>query len=136
MKSTDSFRQTIKAFLKEKATFDLLFREKLLNPNKKLDNCITYILNTVQKSGCNGFADDEIYGMALHYYDEENVDPGKPVDCNVVVNHHVELTQKEINEQKNKAKEKVMQDEMDRLKGKKTNPIKKEEPKVEPNSLF
>lgn len=33
--------------------------------------------------------------MALHYYDEEDIDIGKPVSCKVVVNHTVELTEEE-----------------------------------------
>ncbi|MBP9481471.1 MAG: hypothetical protein KBF15_08460, partial [Parabacteroides sp.] len=37
-------------------------------PEKNIDDCVTYILNEVKKSGCNGFADDEIYSMAVHYY--------------------------------------------------------------------
>ena len=27
----------------------------------------------VQKSGCNGFCDDEIYGQAIHYYEEKDI---------------------------------------------------------------
>ena len=134
MKSTDHFKQTIKEFLYQKGKEDLKFREKLKNPKKKLKDCITYILNQVKNSGCNGFTDDEIYGMALHYYDEENIDPGKPINCKVIVNHQVELTEEEIAEQKKKAKEQVLKEEMDRLKGKK----KKVEPKTETGnqSLF
>lgn len=30
-----------------------------------------------------------------HYYDEDNLDIGKPIQCNVVVNHTIELTDKE-----------------------------------------
>jgi hypothetical protein len=76
--------------------------------------------------------------MALHYYDEENINPGKPINCNVVVNHHVELTPEEIEKLKKKAKEKVMQDEIDRLKGKKKTPVQtpEKDKKVEPNTLF
>ena len=33
--------------------------------------------------------------MVLHYYDEEDIDIGKPVSCKVVVNHTVELTEEE-----------------------------------------
>lgn len=55
----------------------------------------SYILNTVQKSGYKGFADDEIYSMAVHYYEEENIEVGKLVNCQVVVNHQVELTPEE-----------------------------------------
>ena len=52
-------------------------------------------MNYVQKSGCNGFDDDEIFGQAVHYYDEADIEIGKPIDCKVVVNHHVELTEEE-----------------------------------------
>ena len=52
-------------------------------------------MNYVQKSGCNGFSDDEIFGQAVHYYDETDIEIGKPIDCKVVVNHHVELTAEE-----------------------------------------
>lgn len=30
-----------------------------------------------------------------HYYDEADIEIGKPIDCKVVVNHHVELTEEE-----------------------------------------
>ncbi len=63
------------------------------DPKKNIDDCCTFIINQVRQSGCNGFADEEIYSMALHYYDEEDIDIGKPVSCKVVVNHTVELTE-------------------------------------------
>lgn len=34
---------------------DELFAAKYDNPDKNIDDCVTYILNWVQKSGCNGF---------------------------------------------------------------------------------
>lgn len=46
-------------------------------------------------SGCSGFSDDEIYSMAVHYYDEDNIEVGKPNSCKVVVNHTIELTEEE-----------------------------------------
>jgi hypothetical protein len=27
-----------------------------------------------RKAVCNGFADDEIFGMAIHYYDEDTIE--------------------------------------------------------------
>lgn len=90
MKSTDQFKTTIQQYLTKRAAGDPLFAESFKKAGKNIDDCITYILNTVKKSGCNGFTDDEIYGMAVHYYDEEKIDVGKPVNSHVVVNHHVE----------------------------------------------
>ena len=64
-----------------------LFAAKYDNPDKNIDDCVTYILNWVQKSGCNGFCDDEIYGQAIHYYEEKDIEVGKPLNCQVSVNH-------------------------------------------------
>ncbi|MBR4853494.1 MAG: PcfK-like family protein [Alistipes sp.] len=95
MKATDYFKQTIQTYLEQRAESDTLFAPRYHNPRKSIDDCITYILNEVRRSGCNGFADDEIFSMALHYYDEEDIDVGKPINCKVVVNHTIELTEEE-----------------------------------------
>lgn len=103
MKGTEHFKQTIQAFLEQRATEDELFAVSYRNPAKNIDDCITYILNYVQKSGCNGFSDDEIFGQVLHFYDEADIEVGKPIDCNVVVNHTVELTEEEKAEARQQA---------------------------------
>lgn len=95
MKTTDHFRRTIQAYLGKRAASDELFAVSFQKPHKNINDCITYILNTVQKSGCNGFTDDEVFSMAVHYYDEESIEIGKEINCKVVVNHTVELTQEE-----------------------------------------
>jgi len=87
MKGTEQFQNVIFTHLQGVAESDQNFKSKFENPKKKIEDCITYILNTVQKSGCNGFADEEIFGMAIHYYDEEEINIGKPIDAKVVVNH-------------------------------------------------
>lgn len=73
MKATNHFKNTIKAYLDKRAEIDLLFSFRYSLPEKKLEDCVTYILNQVQKSGCNGFHDDEIFGMAIHFYDYPNL---------------------------------------------------------------
>ena len=45
-------------------------------------------------------SDDEVYSMAVHAIDEPDLEIGKPMDCNVVVNHHIELTEEEKAEQR------------------------------------
>ena len=91
-KGTRAFNDTIKAYLEERAENDALFAVKFANPLKSVEECVTFILNEVKKSGCCGFTDAEVYGMATHYYDEEEIEVGKPINCQVVVNHTVELT--------------------------------------------
>lgn len=95
MKVSVSFKNAIQSYLEQRAEYDELFARSYRNPLKNIEDCITYILNYVQKSGCNGFDDDEIFGQAVHYYDETDIEIGKPIDCKVVVNHHVELTEEE-----------------------------------------
>jgi hypothetical protein len=98
MKATAHFKQTIQNYLEQRAANDILFAVSYEKQGKNIEECITYVLNTVQNSGSNGFADDEIYSMAVHYYDEDNINIGNPIGCKVVVNHTVELTQEEKEE--------------------------------------
>ena len=55
MKGTEHFTRTIAEYLNQRAMTDPLFAPNLMKPNKNIEECITYILNEVQKSGCNGF---------------------------------------------------------------------------------
>jgi hypothetical protein len=130
MKGTDIFKRTIHTYLVQRAANDELFAEKFSNPNKSIDECVTYILNTVQKSGCNGFSDDEVYSMAIHYYDEENINIGNPINCNVVVNHVVELTE----EEKEQARKDAIQKVQDEVYKRVTQQPKKKAKKVALNS--
>ena len=135
MKSTDAFKQTIKEYLSRRSKEDKLFAMSCAKESKNLDDCITYILNTVQKSGCNGFTEDEIFGMAVHYYDEDEIDIGKPVACSVVVNHKVELTEEEKEKARKDAAEKYQNEVIADMKKKASKPKKKTE-SVEQPSLF
>ena len=122
MKASNHFQNTIKAYLDSRAETDILFSFRYTLPEKNIDDCITYILNTVQKSGCNGFTDDEIFGMAVHYYDEDNIEVGKPMNnAHVVVNHVVELTE----EEKEQARQDAIQKAQDEAYRKMTQPVKK-----------
>ena len=121
MKASNHFKNTIKTYLEQRAETDVLFSFQYSKPEKNIDDCVTYILNEVKKSGCNGFADDEIYSMAVHYYDEDNIEVGKPMNAHVVVNHVVELTE----EEKEQARKDAIQKVQDEAYRKMTQPLKK-----------
>lgn len=132
MKSTDKFKQTIREYLERRGSRDPLFARIITKPGKNMDDCITHILETVQKSGCNGFTDDEVYSMAIHYFDEDNIKVGSlPSSIKVIVNHTVELTE----EEKKKAHDIAMKEEIEKQrnkilgKDKKPIEVKKEEKK-------
>jgi hypothetical protein len=136
MKSTDAFKNTIQAHLDGRAEADPLFAETLKKENKNIEDCCTYILNQVKNSGCNGFEDSEIFGMAVHYYDEDDIKPGAKITANVVVNHTVQLTPEEIEEAKKKAFDSVVAQEQTRLTTKKKPEAKKESKEQFQESLF
>lgn len=115
MRGTELFKAAIQNYLEYRAMTDDLFAPRYANPAKNIDDCITYILNEVQNSGMNGFDDDEIYSMAMHYYDEDDIEIGKPISCKVMVNHHVELTEEEKQNARRKAIEQYQQMELNKL---------------------
>ncbi len=133
MKSTEHFKRTIQAYLQQRASEDRLFAESYRKEGKNIDDCITYILNEVQRSGCNGFTDGEIYSMAVHYYDEDDIEVGNPVSCQVSVNHIVELTEEEKAEARQRAVEQYQQAELRRMQERHKRPTAKQETQVQPN---
>ena len=124
MKGTEHFTRTIAEYLNQRAMTDPLFAPNLMKLNKNIEECITYILNEVQKSGCNGFDDDDellrawlekIFSMAVHYYDEDDIDVGKAISCQVAVNHIVELTEEERAEARQEAIKQYQREELAKL---------------------
>ncbi len=60
--------------------------------------------------------------MAVHAIDEPNLEIGKPMDCNVVVKHHIELTEEEKAEQRAIALKRYQEEEMRKLQQPNSNP--------------
>lgn len=137
MKGTEHFTRAIAEYLNQRAATDPLFAPNLQKPNKSIEECITYILSEVQKSGCNGFDDDEIYSMAVHYYDEDDIEVGKATNCQVMVNHVVELTEEEKAEARQEAIKQYQREELAKIQSRNAREKKTENTKaqVQP-SLF
>ena len=73
-----SFETSIKNFLDDLAKEDELFAKTYAKENKSIKECCQYIYQEVEKqrSGsakCVACEDDEIYGLAIHYYDEDDI---------------------------------------------------------------
>ena len=112
-------------YLEQRAEEDALFAKKYRNPAKNIDECVTHILNYVQKSGCSGFTDGEIFGQAIHYYEENEIEVGKPMNCQVVVNHVVELTEEEKAEARQNAARRYQEEELRKLQNRNRPPARK-----------
>lgn len=133
MNTTAHFKRTIQTYLEQRAAEDILFAETYRKEGKNIDDCITYILNSVKANGCNGFTDGEIYSMAVHYYDEDDIEVGNPISCQVCVNHIVELTEEEKAEARRRAVEQYTQAELRKMQERHKKPTAKQENQVQPN---
>ena len=106
MKGTETFQKVIKEYLDKRAAEDELFAKYYQKSDKTIENCCDFIISEVKKSGRRGFADDEIFGLAVHYYNEDTVVYSK-LQCNVVVN---------LSDQTKEQLEKEAEDEFKRAK--------------------
>lgn len=126
MKVSAPFKNAIQSYLEQRAEYDELFARSYRNPLKNIEDCMTYILNEVQKSGFSGFDDNEVFSMAVHYYDEADIEIGKPIECKVVVNHHVELTEEEKAQARKEAIKRAENEAYQRMAQRKPASAKKE----------
>ena len=138
MKGTDHFKELIQNYLDNRAKEDELFRAKYETTTRTIDDVVNYIFHAVQQSGCCGLSDMEVYAMAVHAIDEPHLEIGKPMDCNVVVNHHIELTEAEKAEQRAIALKRYQEEEMRKLQQRNSRPkAAKPQPKpIQELSLF
>lgn len=137
MKATEHFKQTIRAYLDERAKSDELFAVSYAKESKNMDDCMTFILNQVKRSGCMGFSDEEVYSLAVHYFDEDDIEVGKPVACDVIVNHAVELTEEEKAQARQEALKQYQAEQLRKMQ-QRTNKSKtpKVQPEIQTPSLF
>lgn len=69
------FAEAIKSYLDRRASEDKMFAESYSNPKKSIAECCDFIVSEVKRQNRTAMTDDEVYGLAVHYYDES--DPGR-----------------------------------------------------------
>lgn len=72
-----AFETAIKTYLDSVAEKDELFAKSYNKPNKSIKECCAFIMGEAQKAA-NGkkeiaCKDEEIYGLAMHYFDEDDI---------------------------------------------------------------
>lgn len=110
MKTSNAFKETIKAYLDKRASEDELFAVTYQKENKNLDECCNYVMKCAKDGGCAGYSDDEVFGWAVHYYDEDDLKNIKPVSGKVIINKSVELTEEDKAEAKAEAMREVIEE--------------------------
>lgn len=110
------FEKAIKAFLDDKAEKDPAFAEKYNSEKKNIADCCEFIIAEVKKS-CKGkeaaCTDEYVYGLAMHYYDEENIKvPANAPSCSVVVPGNIELSEADRTEAREEALRRLKEQEV------------------------
>lgn len=76
-KRVDPLQEQVKAYLDKRAAEDQQFAEKYANPKKTLSECVKYLYGEAYKRAAGGkccyIPPEEVYGLAVHYYDEEDI---------------------------------------------------------------
>lgn len=82
----NDFEKKIKDYLDKRAAEDELFAKTYAKKNKSFEECIQYIFGeafkkAVRMPGVSGkgsvFEDEVVYGLAVHYYDEDDIKVSK-----------------------------------------------------------
>ncbi len=131
----------IKTYLDDFASNNPDFAKKYNDDTRKksMEECCEFIISQAKKGGKNGYTDQEVFGWAVHYFDEEEIDFTKGISAKVITNHHAELTQEEKDKIMEKAKQEYHEKCMELLQNKSvrsqrnTKPVKPETTIEEPN---
>ena len=137
---TNSFQDAIKSYLDERAKTDELFAKAYTKPGKTLKECCDYIMGEAKKRGSAvAISDAEVFGMAVHYYDEENIKVNKVSgSCKVSAPAStpapkVELTEEDKKKAREEAIRRLTEEQYASIKKK---PTKRKEEDVQQMSLF
>lgn len=102
-------KDAIKAYLDKRAKEDSLFAASYAKPNKSIDECFDYIIGEVRKKGTMVYmSDEEVFGMAVHYYDEDDIKVSKlpkGESVNETTHQALGLTEEEMQKIKEQAAE-------------------------------
>ena len=120
-----SFEDAIKAHLDKVAEQDETFAKNYAKKNKSVKECCNYIIGEARKrksgGGVVGISDGEVYGMAIHYFDEDDikVDVKDAVGAGVTVTQGTEENTEDIKP--------VVKQVKPRKKAKKVEPVEVEQ---------
>ena len=73
-KEQNHVKDAIKVYLDERAKNDEQFAQCYAKANKNIDECFDYVIGEVRKRGNAVYMTDaEVFGLAVHYYDEDDI---------------------------------------------------------------
>lgn len=104
MREIKSAQERIKDYLDERARQDELFAKSYAKTNKNIDECYEYIVGEARKqckdSDSICISDDVVYGWAVHYYDEDDINVGHKVASSTESKESTESTEMSAEDKK------------------------------------
>ena len=128
------FENAIKEYLDARAKEDVKFAEKYSNGKKSIEECCRFILGEMKKKaagGMYGATDAEVFGLAVHYYDEEDIKVEKNVSAEVIINRELTEEEKQEFKKRKEAKDKTEEQLKEEDKKRKEQERKKKEQEEE-----
>ena len=85
MSKQNPLKEAIQSYLDNQAKKDELFAKSYAKEGKNIDECCNYIIGEAKKRGGNAvfMSDDEVFGLAVHYYDEDDIKVSKQTNYKV-----------------------------------------------------
>lgn len=103
-----TFENIIQSYIENRAKEDSLFAETCKKANKSIKGCCKYIYsqakNMAKGGKVVGIDDDTVFGWAVHYYDEDNIEIDEVDDELVEVSAPSEDTSKSTIHQERRPK--------------------------------
>lgn len=134
----EEFEKIIKKYLDHYANESPEFKSAYSKENKTIEKCCSYIVSEMRKHASdNNIAatDDEVYYLARHYYEEDNLDANKDAGNFSFVHTVAELTDEDKENLKKQALNEFLAEEKKKLeeleKKKKERQEKKEARRME-----
>lgn len=96
----NTFEKIIKDYVEKYAQGDAVFASKYEKSGKDIEGCCKYIKSEARKqaqNGCAAIKDDEVFGWAVHYFDEEMTAPKDSPRAEVKVKTAEEFKQEALN---------------------------------------
>lgn len=102
----NTFEKIIKDYIESACKTDAVLAGKYEKSGKDIEGCCKYIKSEAMKqakNGCAAIKDDEVFGWAVHYFDEEMTAPKDSPRAEVKVAPTTEQLKKESEERGKKA---------------------------------
>jgi len=111
MKSNNAAIAAMQQMLQERCIAEPTFAIKMANPSKSMEGAVNYLCVQIQKSGLCCIDDATVMNILVHYFDENEIEEGGKVNCNIVVSKP-ELSDEDKAELKEQAMEQYKEEQL------------------------